>query len=99
MLFTQIQKKRSVDLVVFGHMHHALKRGSETRQTFFKDQHRGTAYLNAACVPRRGIDKSGDELCHFSWVEFSNNKLVHVSHRWYKRDSSIAFQETLLKRN
>ncbi len=96
---TQIQKVRKVDLVVFGHMHHELKRGRGTRQTFYHDLRRRTAYLNAACVPRRGIDALGDELCHFSWVEFSNRELIHASHRWYKNDSSIAFQETLFDKN
>ncbi len=92
---TEIQKLRKIDLVVFGHMHHALKRGKGIRQTFYIDKKKGTAYINAACVPRRGVDESGNELCHFSWVEFSNLKLIHASHRWYKKDASIAFKEIL----
>ena len=56
----------------------------------------GDFILNAACVPRRGIDSAGENLCHFSWVEFSNNKLVHVSHRWFRNDASIAYKEVLL---
>ena len=80
-------------------MHHQLKRGKGTRQTFVIDQKRGTAYLNAACVPRRGVDELGNELCHFSWVEFSNRNLIHASHRWYKNDSSLAYQENLFDQN
>ena len=94
---TEIQKERKVELVVFGHMHHALRRGKGIRDSFYNDQKRGTSYLNAACVPRRGIDENGNELCHFSWVEFSKRKLIHASHRWYKKDSSVAYQETLFE--
>ena len=92
----QIRKFRIPDLVVFGHTHHQLRiGGNRTRKTFAKDIW-GTAYLNAACVPRRGIDSSGENLCHFSWVEFSSGKLTHVSHRWFRKNSSIAYQEILL---
>ncbi len=90
-----IRKRRVPELVVFGHMHHFLKRTKSLRTTFFQDRW-GTAYLNAACVPRRGQDTNGDYLCHFSWVEFVDSKLQHISHRWFRDDCSIAFQETLL---
>ncbi|WP_049750895.1 TIGR04168 family protein [Prochlorococcus marinus] len=93
-----IRKKRKIDLVVFGHMHHQLKRGRGNRKTFVIDQF-GTAYLNAACVPRRKQDEFGNWLSHFSWAKFINGKLAHVSHRWFREDSSIAFQETLYQIN
>ena len=93
----KIRKYRVPQLVVFGHMHHALKRTQGTRKTFFQDRW-GTAYLNAACVPRRGIDSVGRTLCHFCWVEFNNGNLSLVTHRWYLPDGSIAYQETLLRR-
>ncbi len=91
-----IRKERNLDLVVFGHMHHSLRRGMGDRKTFFRDKF-GTGYLNAACVPRTGIDKSGDLLCHFSWVQFCNAKINHISHRWYRRDASIAYEEKLFE--
>tara|TARA_Y100001968_G_scaffold270183_1_gene261275 strand:+ start:2634 stop:3416 length:783 start_codon:yes stop_codon:yes gene_type:complete len=91
----QIRKIRVPDLVVFGHTHHFLKRGKGKRRTFIRDLW-GTAYLNAACVPRKGKSSTGEELCHFSWVKFENNKLVHLSHRWYREDFSLAFKEDLL---
>jgi len=90
-----IRKIKVPDLVVFGHTHHQLKRGQGKRVTFLKDIW-GTAYLNAACVPRRGTTLKGESLCHFSWVEFKFNKLTHVSHRWYRKNSSLAYQEILL---
>lgn len=91
----QIRKERIPDLVVFGHMHHHLRGKNGLRSTFVEDAW-GTRYLNAACVPRRGIDSYGNDLCHFSWVEFSNGKLINASHRWYKKDGSIAYEEILL---
>ncbi len=89
-----IRKIKSPDLVVFGHTHHILKRGCGRRITFVQDLW-GTSYLNAACVPREGNDSSGEALRHFSWVEFNENKLSHASHRWYREDFSLAFQENL----
>ena len=91
----QIRKTRSVDLVVFGHMHHGLKRSGGNRKTFVIDNKHSTAYLNAACVPRRGKDQNGSFLAHFSWVEFLDGKLKHASHRWYRSDSSLAYLENL----
>ena len=92
----QIRRNIKVpELVVFGHTHHYLKRGKGKRITFIKDVW-GTAYLNAACVPRRGKDLTGEDLCHFSWVEFKNNQLSHVSHRWFRNDASLAYEEVLL---
>ena len=90
----KIHQTRSIELVVFGHMHHHLSRNQGYRKTFSKDNF-GTFYLNAACVPRRGKDNSGAILSHFSWVEFLNGKVNHISHRWYKQDLSIAYEEIL----
>ena len=90
----EIRVKRIPDLVVFGHMHHQLKRGLGYRQTFFQD-HWGTVYLNAACVPRRGVDESGDSLIHLAWAEFNHSRLCHVSQRWFSSDGSLAFKQTL----
>ena len=91
----QIRKFRSPDLVVFGHTHHQLKRSKGLRNTFVKDTC-GTYYLNAASVPRRGMDDFGNEVCHFSWVEFSECQLVYVSHRWYDDDFSLVYEQQLL---
>ena len=91
----KIRKWRVPDLVVFGHMHHHLRRGMGCRETFCKDNW-GTSYLNAACVPRSGEDPLGQKLFHFSWVEFKNGVLSHVSHRWYRKDASLAYEENLL---
>jgi len=89
--------ERPPQLVVFGHMHHRLKGRQGERRTFHQDR-RGTVFLNAACVPRRGLDEQGRGLCHFSWVEFDDDQLSHVSHRWFLDDGSVAYAETLYDR-
>ncbi len=90
----QIRRRKAPDLVVFGHTHHDLKRGNRKRITFVKDTW-GTGYLNAACVPRKGKSKEGEYLFHFSWVEFVDNNLYHVSHRWFRKNGSIAYEDIL----
>ncbi len=93
----KIRKKRIPDLVVFGHMHHSLKRGNRSRCTFIEDR-LGTVYLNAACVPRRKKDSDGKNISHFSWVEFLDGRLKYAAHRWFREDKSIAYEHLLLSR-
>jgi len=88
----QIRRQRPLPLVVFGHMHHALKRGQGERLSFCRDR-AGTAYLNTACVPRHGTDAEGRPLRHFSWVEFEGAQLVHASHRWYGLAGQLHYEE------
>jgi uncharacterized protein (TIGR04168 family) len=90
----QISRHRHLPLVVFGHMHHALKRRQGTRRSLHRDR-RGTVYLNTACVPRHGVDPAGRHLRHLSWVRFEGRELTHVSHRWYGPCGSLHYQETL----
>ena len=88
---SQIQKKRKVDLVIFGHMHNRLKRNLGFRE-MFKIDRKGTFYFNTAVVPRYKTNLDGKFLINFSWVEFQDNKLIHVSHRWYSESGEI-FEE------
>ena len=90
----RIRRHRPVPLVVFGHMHHRLKRGAGDRSTFCVDR-AGTAYLNAACVPRHGLDAQGRDLRHFSWVELRDGQLQEVSHRWYTPAGELLYRQTL----
>ena len=90
----QISERRCPDLVVFGHMHHQLKRGSGLRQTLLRNR-QGTAFINAACVPRCGLDADGRPLLHLSWAEFEGCRLSHLSHRWYAPDGLLRHEETL----
>ncbi|MGB1021819.1 MAG: TIGR04168 family protein [Synechococcus sp.] len=90
----RIARHRVPDLVVFGHMHHQLKRGSGLRQSLVRDR-RGTAYLNAACVPRSGRDTGNKLLLHLSWAEFEGPALTHLSHRWYQPDGQLMHEELL----
>ncbi len=91
-------RQRRADLVVFGHMHHRLKGRRGERTTFHQDRF-GTAYVNAACVPRSGIDETGRTLIHFTWAEFENRHLSLVSHRWYHLSGLLAYEQTLLRRS
>ncbi len=89
-----IRPHRPVPLVVFGHMHHALRRGRGERRSFLIDR-RGTAYLNAACVPRHATDTGGRELRHLAWVELEAGQLRLVSQRWYGLDGRLLYEQRL----
>jgi len=91
---SEIQKRRKIDLVIFGHMHNRLKRNQGLRKMFKIDK-KGTAYLNAAIVPRYKNNEEGELLVNFSWVEFTDNKISHVSHRWYSELGKICEEEIL----
>ena len=86
--------QRRPDLVVFGHMHHQLKRGHGLRRSLLQDRH-GTAFVNAACVPRCGLDGRDQPVLHLSWAEFDGRRLTHVSHRWYTPEAVLVHQESL----
>ncbi|KEF42766.1 MAG: transcriptional regulator [Cyanobium sp. CACIAM 14] len=90
----QIRRRRPLPLVVFGHMHHALRHRQGERRSFHRDA-QGTAFLNTACVPRHGVDRLGRALRHFSWVVFRDGRLHHVSHRWYGTDGALHYEQTL----
>ncbi len=90
----RMARRRAPDLVVFGHMHHQLKRGRGLRQSFHRDR-RGIVYLNAACVPRAGADDQQRSLLHLSWAEFRGCRLSHLSHRWYTPEGVLIHQEEL----
>ena len=55
----------------------------------------GTAYLNSAVVPRYKYTQQGKSLSHFSWVEFEDGKLKHISQRWYYDDGKLKEQQIL----
>jgi uncharacterized protein (TIGR04168 family) len=90
----RIRQRRPLPLVVFGHMHHRLKRGQGERRSFQRDR-AGTAYLNTACVPRHDHDPQGRPLRHFSWVELRDGVLVEASHRWYSPTGELLYRQTL----
>lgn len=92
-----IRRHRSVPVVIFGHMHHQLRRGQGERISFLRDRH-GTAYLNAASVPRHGTDERGRSVRHLSWVELDGDGLQHASHRWYGLDGRLLYEQRLYER-
>ncbi|MEB3209281.1 MAG: TIGR04168 family protein [Synechococcus sp.] len=90
----QIRRQRPVPLVVFGHMHHSLKRHGGERLSFRRDR-QGTCYLNSACVPRHGHDGAGRALRHFSWVELEAGLPTLISHRWYDPRGALLYEQRL----
>lgn len=92
-----IRRHRPLPLVVFGHMHHQLRRGQGERRSFQIDRH-GTAYLNAASVPRHGTDEHGRGVRHFTWAELENGSLITASHRWYGVDGRLLYEQRLHQR-
>ena len=91
-----IRKQRPLPLVVFGHMHHRLRHGAGQRRTLLQDR-QGTVYLNAACVPRHGVDAMGSAWRHFSWVEINHLGVVQLAaHRWYSLDGAVINEQRLL---
>ena len=90
----RIRRQRPLPLVVFGHMHHRLRRGQGERSSFQIDR-AGTAYLNTACVPRHDHDPQGRPLRHFSWVELRDGVLIEASHRWYSPAGELLYRQTL----
>ena len=70
------------------------RRQQGERVSFCRDR-RGTAYLNAACVPRHGDDQRGRPLRHFSWIHLSAAGLERASHRWYGLDGELLYEEVL----
>ncbi|MFM7652365.1 MAG: TIGR04168 family protein [Vulcanococcus sp.] len=92
----RIRRQRPLPLVVFGHMHHRLRRGQGERRSFLVDR-AGTAYLNSACVPRHDHDPQGRPLRHFSWAELRDGVLIEASHRWYSPSGELLYRQTLHK--
>lgn len=91
----RIRRERPVPLVVFGHMHHQLRRGGGERVSFCRDRH-GTMYLNTASVPRHGVDLQGRALRHLSWVQLEpHGEIRRVSHRWYGLDGTLLYEQQL----
>jgi uncharacterized protein (TIGR04168 family) len=95
----RIQALRPLPLVVFGHMHHLLKRGQGQRRSLVVDR-AGTVYLNAASVPRHGRDLAGRELRHFAWVELEVHdpwraRVLLASQRWYGLAGQLLYEERL----
>ena len=93
---TRIQKERYIDIVIFGHMHNQLNRNLGLREMFIKDR-KGTYYLNAAIVPRYKKNNGKNISVNFSWIEFTNKKLSHVSQRWYSKDGNKVNENILFE--
>ena len=87
---------KNVPLVVFGHMHHTLRHTqARSRKCFCFDS--GTAYLNAASVPRIFRKEAGSQR-NFSLVELTDGRVARAALVWID-DASKARSETLLYRS
>ena len=93
---SKIQKRRFLDLVIFGHTHNQLNRNLGQRKMFLIDK-KGTAFLNSAIVPRYKTNEKGEIIINFSWIEFRDCKLTHVSQRWFKESGELANQKILFE--
>ena len=82
--------------MVFGHTHNQLKRNLGERKMFLFDK-RGTAYLNCAVVPRYKANENNEIIINFSWIEFKNNRLIHISQRWYSESGEIVSEDILFQ--
>ena len=82
---------KSIPLVTFGHMHHALKHPIGKRRTIVEVRD-DTVYLNAARVPRI-VKSDRDVKRSFSLVSMHRGKVTEVSLVWLDRDFEIQSDE------
>jgi len=99
---------RHASLVLFGHMHHTLKKGGY-RNMVAVDESNGTVYLNAAVVPRTKNMYLEDEKMvkcrHFLRVHMQDGSVEKAENVWVAvpsnedaSDCKIVEQEVILKR-
>lgn len=100
---------RIASLVLFGHMHHTLKKGGY-RNMVAVDESRGTVYLNAAVVPRVKTVQKGEDIevkCrHFLQVGLADGQVQDAANVWVSVSHAsenpavceIAEEEVILKR-
>ena len=46
-------------------------------------------------MPRYKNNVEGELLVNFSWVEFVDNEISHISSRWYSKSGEICEEEIL----
>ena len=86
---------KSIPLVTFGHMHHALKYPVGKRRTIVEVKE-DIVYLNAACVPRV-VNKGGDTKRSFSLVSLDGGTVREISLVWLNSDFAIESEELLYR--
>ena len=84
---------KSMSLVTFGHMHHALKYPSGKRRTVVEVKD-NIVYLNAACVPRVIKSDQGTQRS-FSLVSLQQGRVKEISLVWLDSDFAIISNEIL----
>ncbi|MEL6400135.1 MAG: TIGR04168 family protein [Cyanobacteria bacterium J06607_6] len=88
------QQGKTVPLVTFGHMHHALRhRQDRQRQRLSRDD-QGTIYLNAACVPRI-VRTAAHCARNFSIVALERSQVQRILLTWVDQHHEIVSEEDL----
>jgi uncharacterized protein (TIGR04168 family) len=89
---------KHIPLVTFGHMHHRLRHRQDLQRVSFVQDSKGTAYLNAACVPRI-VDTAQGRRRNFSLVTLQDSQLIDVALVWVDRDAQIVTEQYLYQRS
>lgn len=86
---------KTIPLVTFGHMHHALRYTKKHLRKTFLVSSEGTMYLNAARVPRIVTTPQGDELRNFSLVHLLSGVVTQASLVWVGKDFTVVSEEII----
>lgn len=90
------QRGKTVPLVTFGHMHHALRHRQDRLRERLHVDGAGTVYLNAASVPR--IIQTGTTcMRNYSLVTLQAGQVTEAALVWVDQTMRIASQEDLLE--
>jgi uncharacterized protein (TIGR04168 family) len=85
---------KTIPLVTFGHMHHALRHTKKVlRKQVFRSPE-GTIYLNAARVPRI-VKNQGETQRNFSIVTLEAGVVTQATLVWVNQDLHVVSQEIL----
>ncbi|MEO1520656.1 MAG: TIGR04168 family protein [Cyanobacteria bacterium J06633_2] len=85
---------KTVPLVTFGHMHHALRHTKKRLREQIVVDEAQTVNLNAARVPRI-IENHGEKLRNFSFVTLTNGMITKASLGWVNADYRIEVEDVL----
>ncbi|MEB3211613.1 MAG: TIGR04168 family protein [Leptolyngbyaceae bacterium] len=85
---------KSVPLVTFGHMHHALRHTKKRLREQIVIDEAQTVNLNAARVPRI-VENHGEKVRNFSFVTLTNGIVTKASLGWVNADHYIQVEHVL----
>jgi uncharacterized protein (TIGR04168 family) len=88
------QLGKTIPLVTFGHMHHALRHTHQRLRTSAIASPEGTIFLNAARVPRI-MQTETARLRNFSIVQLQHNRVIQASIIWVDEQFAIVSEDLL----